>query len=83
MPGTTAFLYRGIIERLPLKQAMADLSLSDTPQSPIAGDVSPAARSAVKVGGSGVDCVVAFSLVTFQLVEMLHVQVRFCAPVTC
>ena len=62
---------------------MADLSLSDTPQSPIAGDVSPAARSAVKVGGSGVDCVAAFSLVTFQLVKMLHVQVRFRAPVAC
>ena len=56
---------------------------SDTPQSPIAGDVSPAARSAVKVGGSGVHRLVAFSLVTLQFVEMFHVQIRFRTPICC
>ena len=56
---------------------------SNTPQSPIDGNVSPAARSAVKVGGSGVHRLVAFSLVTLQLVEMLHVQIRFRTPICC
>ena len=55
----------------------------DTHQLSIAGDVSPAARSAVKVGGSDVGGVAAFCPVTFRLVEMLHVQIRFRTLIRC